>query len=143
MFTSTGILQYDPGKGSKQFVPNWALLICDDDVSRYYAWLLKKYGLESYPNSHGLWGTHISVLKGDSLPNPQNWGKYEGYEVEFHYNHIIRFDNGRHAWLDVYSEDLSAIRQELGFGFKPWYHLTVGRLVRPFDYTLDFSQDLT
>lgn len=131
MFTSTGILQYDPGQGSKKFEANWALLMCDDELSRYYAWHLKKYGIETYSNDKGLWKTHISVMKGDDVISPEAWGKYEGYEVEFHYNHIVRFDNGKHAWLDIYSEDLSAIREELGFPFKPWYHLTVGRLMRP------------
>lgn len=133
MFTSTGILHYDPGVGTKQFDPWWALLECDDDIAKYYAWMLKRRGVEMYPNDKGLWGTHISVMKGDPAPNPVAWKKYEGYEVEFHYNHLIRYDNGKHAWVDVYSEDLSQIREELGFGPKYWYHLTVGRLVRPFN----------
>ena len=132
MFTSTGILQYDPGKGQKHFDPWWALLLCDDEIARYYAWQLKKRGMEVYPNDKGLWGTHISVLKGDVPIQTKDWGRYEGYEVEFHYNHLIRFENGKHAWVDIYSEDLSAIREELGFPFKPWYHLTIGRLVRPY-----------
>ena len=138
MFTSTGILQYDPGKGlnglanAKHFDPWWALLTCDDEVSKYYAWQLKRHGVEVFPNDKGLWGTHVSVLKGDEPLTPTSWGQYEGYEIEFHYNHIIRYDNGKHAWTDVYSEDLSAIREELGFPPKYWYHLTVGRLVRPY-----------
>lgn len=137
MFTSTGIFTYDPGKGSKQFDPDWALLLCDDSLSQYYAWHLKRRGQELYPNDKGLWKTHISVLKGEPVPNPDAWGKYEGFEVEYHYNHIVRYDNGKHAWVDVYSEDLSAIREELGFPPKYWYHMTVGRLVRPFDVSLD------
>lgn len=142
MFTSTGILRYDCNQG-KYRQPWWALLECDDQISNYYTWLAKRYGLEIHSNANGLWGTHVSVLKGDEPPKPAAWGKYEGYEVEFHYTHIVRYDNGEHAWVDVYSEDLSAIREELGFTFKPWYHMTVGRLVRPFNHTLDFSQDLT
>jgi len=138
MFTSSGILQYDPGKGLKHFDPWWALLVCDDEVSRYYAWLLKRHGVEVYPNDKGLWGTHVSVLKGAVPPNQDNWGKYQDFEVEIHLNHLVRYDNGKHAWVDVYSEDLSAIRQELGFDAKPWYHLTIGRLVRPFE--VDFTK---
>lgn len=134
MFTSTGILQYDPGKGLKQYDPWWALLLCDDDIARYFAWHIKRYGVELYPNDKGLWGTHVSVLKGDVPPSPVDWGKYDGYEIEFNYNHIVRYDNNKHAWLDVYSEDLSAIREMLGFPFKPWYHLTIGRLVRPYNF---------
>ncbi len=138
MFTSSGTLQYDPGKGQKHFDPWWALLVCDNEISRYYAWHLKKYGLELFPNDKGLWGTHISVLKGEPPPDPAAWGKYDGYEIEFHYNHWLRFDNGKHAWVDIYSEDLSHIREMLGFDSKPWYHLTIGRLVRP--YEVDFTK---
>jgi hypothetical protein len=132
MFTSTGYLQYDPGLGSDNYEPNWAMLICDDELSRYYAWFLKKYGLETWSNDKGLWKTHISIIKGDLIPNLNDWKKYDNYEIEFHYNHIVRYDNGRHAWLDIYSEDLATIREELGLDYKPWYHLTIGRLKRPF-----------
>lgn len=138
MLTSTGILQYDPGLGSKQFDAHWAILLCDDEISRYYAWFLKRRGVELHSNDKGLWKTHVSVLKGDPPPNPEAWKKYDGCEIEFHYTHLIRYDNGKHAWVDVYSEDLSYIRRELGFDSKPWYHLTIGRLVRPFE--VDFSK---
>jgi len=138
MFSSTGILHYDPGVGTKNFDAHWAILLCDDEIARYYAWFLKKRGVELFSNDKGLWKTHVSVLKGDEPPNPTAWKKYEGYEVEFHYTHLVRYDNGKHAWVDVYSEELSAIRQELGFVAKPWYHLTVGRLIRPFN--VDFTK---
>ena len=137
MFSTTGTLHYDPQAG-KTFDLWWALLQCDEQLAEYYAWLLKRRGVEVHSNAKGLWGTHVSVLKGDPPPNPEAWGKYEGFEVEFHYNHLIRYDNGKHAWTDVYSEQLSEIRMELGFTAKPWYHLTVGRLVRP--YEVDFAK---
>lgn len=69
MHSSTGILKYDPGQKLKKFVPWWALLECDDEVARYYAWQLKKYGIEVYPNDKGLWGTHVSVLRGEEPSN--------------------------------------------------------------------------
>jgi hypothetical protein len=130
MFKSSGILQYDPGKGTRHFDAWWALLICNDDIADYYSWLMKRYGIEV--NSHNLWNVHISVLKGEEPPNKENWGHLEGYEIEFNYNHIVRWENGKHAWIDVYSEDLSYIREMMGFPFKPWYHLTIGKLVRPY-----------
>ena len=138
MHTSTGILHYDPGKGQKHYDPWWALLLCDDELALYYAWQLKRHGVPVHPNDKGLWGTHVSVLKGDVPLNQAAWGKYQDFEVEFHYNHLIRYDNGKHAWIDVYSDDLSEIRRELGFDAKPWYHLTIGRLVYPF--TVDFTK---
>ena len=123
MFTSIGVLHYDPKQG-KNYDPWWALLECDEQIADYYSWQLKKFGVEVWPNSKGLWGTHVSVLKGEPVPNPEAWAKYEGYQM-------IRYDNGKHAWVDVYSEHLSTIRMELGFPEKFWYHLTVGRLAKP------------
>lgn len=137
MFTSTGVLHYDPGQGLKHHEPWWALLLCDNEIARYYAWQLKKHGIEVYSNDKGLWKTHISVMKGEVPPNLNIWKKYEDYQVTFDYNHWVRFDNGEHAWVDVYSEELSSIREELGFGFKPWFHMTIGRLVRPYMHNMD------
>lgn len=137
MFTATGVLHYDPGKGTKGFDPHWALLLCDNEIAAYYSWLLKRRGIAVHSNDKGLWKTHVSVLKGDVPPKLDAWGKYEGYEVEFHYSNQIRYDNGKHAWVDVYSPQLGSIREELGFDFKPWYHMTIGRLVTPFN--VDFS----
>ena len=133
MLNSTGILHYDPGVGTKNFDPNWAILLCDDEIARYYAWHLKRRGVELYSNDKGLRKTHISVMKGADVPDPTAWGKYQDYEIQFHYTQIIRYDNGKHAWVDVYSEELSQIREELGFPPKYWYHMTIGRLMRPFD----------
>lgn len=130
MFCSSGILKFDPKKGTKYFEPWWCLLQCDNQIIEYYAWLLRRYGIEL--NTKSLWEAHISVIKGENIPNPSRWGELEGMEINFYYNHIIRFDNGRHAWVDVYSEDLSAVREILGFEFKPWYHLTIGRLKRSY-----------
>ena len=133
MHTSTGILRYDCNAG-KYVEPWWALLQCDQQIADYYTWQLNRYGIEVISNSKGLWGSHISVMKGETPLHPEPWRKYEGFEVEFHYTHLIRHENGEHAWVDVYSEQLSSIRIELGFVAKPWYHLTIGRLVRPYNY---------
>lgn len=135
MFQSTGILQYDPVSGTKHDEPWWALIKCDQGIADYYAWFLKRYGIEV--NTFNLWDIHISVLKGEVPPNQENWGIYDGYEFNFYYNHIIRWDNGKHAWVDIYSEELSAVREAMGFPPKLWYHLTIGKLIRP--YIVDFT----
>ena len=130
MFTSSGILQFDPLKGTKRYEPGWCLVSCSNEIARYYAWHLKRHGMEVNPQSP--WGTHISVIRGEPLPDPSCWGKFEGLEVEFHYSHLLRHDNGQHAWLEVYSDDLAEVRKSFGFPHKPWFHLTVGRLERPY-----------
>ena len=59
----------------------------------------------------------------DKLP----WGCYNGYEVEFEYENIIK-DNGEFYWLDVRCDFLYQIRMELGLNKNPEYpfHLTIG-----------------
>ncbi len=126
MFLSTGNIQYDPLKGTKHFDPWWVLLRCDDDIAYYYAWLLKRHGIEVEP--FNLWGVHVSAVKGEKPADLNLWGKLEGAELRLNYENWIRFDNGEHAWLDVYSQDLCDFRRSLGLSEKNKYHLTVGRL---------------
>jgi len=126
MYHGTGTIQFDPLKGTKHFDPWWALLVCDKGIADYYAWFLKRYGIEV--NTASPWGTHISIIKGDCPPDLADWGKHEGEEMRFEFKNFVRYDNGKHAWLDVYSQDLSDFRQDLGLSEKKWFHLTVGRL---------------
>jgi hypothetical protein len=122
---SEGQLVFDPKRGTKYFEPWWALLACDQDIARFYAWLLKKHGLPTQKN--GLWGAHVSVIKGDEPPEKNLWGKPHKL-IEFWYTNQIRWDNGVHAWLDVCCPQMSAIRQSMGLPPKDFYHMTLGRL---------------
>ncbi len=126
MFSSTGTIQFDPLKGTKHFDPWWALLLCDEDIAYYYAWLSKRHGMELEP--FNLWGVHVSVIKGEIPLDQSVWGRYSGMELRINYENNLRFDNGKHAWLDVYSQDLADFRQSLGYFAKNKYHLTIGRL---------------
>jgi hypothetical protein len=121
----TGRLVFDPLHGTKHFDPWWMLLVCDktDEIQKYYAWFLKKYGRNVMLSK--LWGTHVSVVKHEEPPLKDQWGKID-VEVTFNYAHTVRCDNGKHAWLDVYSPQLSDIRQSLGLPAKEWFHLTIG-----------------
>lgn len=122
---STGLLRFDPLQGTKHFDPWWALLMCDTGIIKFYAWLLKKYGIPTDPST--LWGTHISVIKGHEPVNKELWGK-KFEPVEFWYSNQIRWDNKKHAWLDVYSSKMSEIRQSMGLAPKCNFHLTIGLL---------------
>lgn len=123
---ATGRLHFDPLVNTKHFDPWWALLICDEGIVSFYAWLLKRYGVPTEQNK--LWGPHISVIKSQEPQDKTNWGKGEGSDVEFWYTTKIRWDNEKHAWLDVFSPQMSRIREELGLAPKCYYHLTIGRL---------------
>jgi hypothetical protein len=127
-FSSNGKITYDPKKG-KVFEPWWAILECDNEILRYYKWLLLKEGIEIQKGS--LWGAHITWIRGEEPHNKSFWGKYDGIEIEFRYSNFLRYDNGRHVWLDVYCPKFNEMREELGL--QPLrsmsLHLTIGRLV--------------
>lgn len=123
---TTGRLRYDPRSGTKHDEPWWALLDCDDGIAKFYAWLLKQYGVVA--DTFNLWGTHVSVVKGQEPEFKGRWGEAAGRDVEFWYTNQIRWDNGKHAWLDVFSPEMSAIREAMGLPPKCFFHLTIGRL---------------
>lgn len=121
-----GRLVFDPLQGTKHFDPWWMLLVIDDEgILDYYSYWLKRVG--EHVHKTKLWGTHVSVIKHEEPPDKALWGRDWG-DVSFHYAHTVRRDNGRHAWVDVYSPELSSIRQSLGLPAKEWFHLTIGRL---------------
>ncbi len=129
---STGTLIFDPGHGTKHYQEWWAIVQVDDDTRDYYCWLSKRHGTKINPNK--LWGAHISCIKNElPLKNKDLWGKDFG-SIEFYYSNIIRYDNGCHAWLDIWSPQLNEIREFFGlnakinFGGHPrHYHMTLGR----------------
>lgn len=135
-FEIQGTLLFDPGKGSKNFDEWWCLVQLDKEIASYYRWFLKRWGQEtSSPN--GLWGFHVSVIKGEEpKKNKNNWAKMNGKEVTIHYGSWINYSNGRHAWIDCYSDDLSEIREYYGLyvnNRKLKYHATLGRLKNPWE----------
>lgn len=131
-----GTLVYDYGKGTKLYEPWWALVFTDQGIIDYYAWFCKRNGLMMQKGS--AYGAHISFIRGEEPVDKEAWGCNAG-EIEFWYAHIVRCDNDRHAWVDVWSDELVEIRSKLGLPPKPhrllngeWvpsgYHLTIGRL---------------
>lgn len=124
--TSSGWLHFDPKKGTRHFEPWWCLLICDEEIPKYYGWYCKRWGMPVQTGSR--WRTHISFIRGEKPQRMPFWGRREKERVEFRYTHLVRWENGKHAWLDVYCPRLSEIRVELGLKAKSTYHLTIGRL---------------
>jgi hypothetical protein len=122
---STGRLQFDPGIGTKHYDPWWMLLIGDTEIQKLYAWYMKRWGLPVILSTH--WGCHVSVIKHEEPPDKSLWGNIDP-AITFRYSSNIRWENGTHAWLDVYCPQLSEIRQEMGLPAKEWFHLTIGRL---------------
>ena len=130
-YMSVGTLNFDPGIGSPLYEPNWCIMLCDEEISSYYRWFLTKEGIETHkPNT--VWKFHVSVIKGEEpLKNKDQWRKFNNQKISFHYGNFVSYSNGRHAWLNCYSDELSDIRDFYGLetnGKKLKYHMTLGRL---------------
>ena len=123
---STGRVLYDPGLDTRHFDPWFALLECDEGIIDYHAWHLRRWGVGVQRGSR--WGAHVTWVRGEEPPVREAWGDSAGEEVTFHYAHVVRWDNGFHAWLDVWCPRLGEIREKLGLPHKTRYHLTLGRL---------------
>lgn len=119
-------MNIDMHQGTKHFEPWWALVACDEGIIDYYNWFLKRRGDEYMPNK--LWGPHISFVKGYEPAHKTHWKALQGVQIEYWYSNVVRTDNGKHAWLDVFSPQLAELRERLGLLSKIFFHLTIGRL---------------
>lgn len=129
---SIGKLVYSP-RTHLASSDRWLVLMCDDEISRYYRTLYAK----EYPYLNGercgkltrpVWGTHISVIRGEKIPNYKLWGLDANKIVEFEYEAGVK-DNKEYYWLKVKCPHLLALREEYGLSKEPRYglHLTIGR----------------
>jgi len=132
---SRGKLIYSPrshlGDPSK-----WLILVCDDEISRYYRHLYNK----EYPylnNDRGVklarpvFGAHISCIRGEKISKPELWGLDANKIIEFEYEPGVK-DNKIFYWLDVKCNYLNELRQKYGLSYHPKYelHLTIGRRIQ-------------
>lgn len=136
MFTSTGIIKYDPPRGKmKKKIDWWAVVNVDREITRYFRWWIKKeYWITLAQPS---WDAHISIIRGERPPNDKInlWKKYDGLKIEFTYDLNVRqsgdttgWDRPNHFWfVEVHCPLLKQIRNEFGFNSNWSQHLTVGR----------------
>jgi len=129
---SVGKLVYSP-RTHLASSDRWLVLMCDDEISRYYRYLYSK----QYPYLNGdrstkltrpVWGTHISIIRGERVPNANLWGLDANKIIEFEYEAGV-IDNGEYYWLKVKCPYLSEIREKYGLFREPrfGFHLTIGR----------------
>jgi hypothetical protein len=105
----------------------WLLLRCDPGIINFYSWLTTRHGIEVLKGSRH--GPHVSIVRGEKPKDFKNWQKLIGKKCIYYYSINVR-DNGYHAWVDVQSDDLEKVREELGLSKKYYhsFHLTIGRL---------------
>lgn len=103
MFQSNGILNYGPGLR--------AILIIDQGISDFYRSLIPKY----YNAKPQKYRAHITVVRNykETPTKLEFWEKYQGKTISFLYYNNIQTD-GTYFWLNVQSEEIGNIREELG-----------------------------
>lgn len=120
---SSGIIKYS--EDQKQ-----AIVLIDQGIADFYFSIIPKY-LGAKKQKHP---AHITIVRRDKeLPTKtEYWGKYENKSIEFIYDYQI-YDDGTYFFLEVQSEEIGRIREELGlprFRFNNCYHITIGNRKR-------------
>lgn len=131
---SIGKLVYSP-RTHLASSEKWLVMMCDDEISKYYRHLYtKEYppylnGGYSLKLTRPVWGAHISVIRGEKIPNMNLWGLAANKVVEFEYEGGV-IDNGEYFWLKAKCPYLSEIREKYGLWKEPrfGFHLTIGRV---------------
>jgi hypothetical protein len=129
---SIGKLVYSP-RTHLSSSDRWLVVMCDDEISSYYRHLFTK----DYPYLNGerigkltrpVWGTHISVIRGEKNINQKLWGLDANKVIEFEYEGGV-LDNGEYYWLKVKCDYLCELREKYGLYREPRFglHLTIGR----------------
>lgn len=129
---SVGKITYSP-RTHLASSEKWAILACDDEISKYYRHLYTK----EYPYLNGakigkltrpVWGAHISFLRSEYVPNFKLWGLDANKVIEFNYEGGV-IDNGEYYWLRVDCPYLGDLREKYGLKREPrfGFHLTIGR----------------
>jgi len=126
-FKSIGKLVYSP-RSHLGDPSRWVVVMCDDEISKYYRHLFNKSFPYKPKLSRPIFGAHISVIRNEKIPNHNLWKMDNGKIIKFEYEPGVR-DNGEYYWLKVRCPELQKIRLEYGLNEYPkfGFHLTVGR----------------
>lgn len=114
-------------KAKITYYNDYCVAYCEQSIADYYFSLIPKY----YNVQKQAWPPHITVVRRaiETPKNQQFWKKHDGQEVEFQYTSEVH-TCGLYFWLNVISEDISLIREELGLSryreLFSSYHLTLG-----------------
>lgn len=124
---SIGKLVYSPRTHLKSS-ERWLVLMCDDEISKYYRHLFYKEYPYKGKLTRPVWGTHVSLIRGEVIPNYNLWGLDANKLVEFEYESGVK-DNNEYYWLPVKCDYLLDLRSKYGLSRHPKFglHLTIGR----------------
>jgi hypothetical protein len=105
----------------------WLVIDCDPDLGRLlrhqFALGVHRTRIPQPP----LWGTHVSVIRGEEPPRKEVWKRRDGEAVELEYTLDVRETEG-YLWVPVLCPAAVECRRELGLPGEPSppMHLTFG-----------------
>lgn len=105
----------------------WLIIDIDPELGRY---LRAEYSRSRYrmvQPQPPLWGTHVSVIRGEEPVEKSAWKKFDGEKVEVWYEWEV-VQTREYLWLPVDCPRARVIREELGLSPDPTptLHLTFG-----------------
>mgnify|MGYP007059445852 CR=1 FL=1 len=134
---STGTLQFSPeirpGSHTRRDGGStwwWLIIRCNEELGRLFRHLYSTSHYRTRSLQAPLWGTHISVIRGEEPPNQDEWGRLDGTEVEFEYDAIFH-ETDDYVWCLVECEAVLDLRERLLLPRSPVpaLHLTIGNCV--------------
>lgn len=126
-FKSCGKLIYSPKTHLKDS-SRWLVLMCDEELLKYYCCLFRREFPWLPKLQRPVWGSHVSLVRNEVVPNQEAWGFAANKIINFEYDPGVK-DNGEYYWMSVYCDELLAIRELFGLRRDPQFglHLTIGR----------------
>lgn len=119
-------------KGKLKYEKDWCLVELDKDFLNQF-----QTPQDIKPTNR----PHISVMKSESpSTNADKWGYKDGDEITFTFDNKFEFENGRHLWINVQSDELCQLREFYGLPtlkdnpgdtYRVLYHITLGKLINP------------
>lgn len=105
----------------------WLIIDGDPELGRYLRhqfWLAHRRvrSLQS-----PLWGTHVSVIRGEAPVDAARWGREDGQRVTFEIDPVPQETRG-YVWYPVRCDAVLDLRERLGLPREPVppLHLTIG-----------------
>ena len=78
----------------------WLILDIDPELGRYLRAEYSRLRYRTVVPQPPLWGTHVSVIRGEEPPDETAWKKFDGERVEVRYAAGV-FETKEYLWLPV------------------------------------------
>lgn len=134
--TTAGVFRYSPPLRGDSTTRRdggstvwWLILDCDPELGRLMRHFYRQSRCNTVTPQPPLWGTHVSVIRGEEPSHLTHWKRLAGVEVEIEYAPDVR-QTYDYLWVPAWCPAALEHRAELGLPAEPDLplHLTFGNL---------------